>query len=54
LCVHISNVKARTGKNPRDPDMSTINRSTAGIVSREEIRILLENLKTYILGSISE
>lgn len=54
LCIHISRGKARTGKNPRDPIMSRINKSVAGTVSRAEIGNLLDNFKTNILGSLSE
>jgi len=54
LCTHILRGKARTGKNPIDPVMSRINKSTTGIVSREEIGNFLEKFRTKILGSLSE
>lgn len=45
LCIHISRGKARTGKNPRDHVMSTINRSAAGKLSRSKIGNFIDNLK---------
>jgi len=54
LCIHISRGKARTRKNPRDPLLSRITKSTAGTISREELGNFLDSFKTYILGSISE
>jgi len=54
LCVHISRGKERVGRSPRDPLLSRINKSTAGIVSREKIRNFLDTFKTDILGSLSE
>jgi len=54
LCIHNSRGKARTGKNPRDPLMSRINKSVAGTVSRVELGIFIDNFKTKILGSLSE
>jgi len=54
LWIHISRGKVRSGKNPRDSIMSKINKSTIGTVSRVEIGNLLDNFKTYILGSLSE
>ena len=54
LCIHISRSKERIRKNPRDPLLSRINKSTTGIVSRSELGNFIYNFKTYILGSLSE
>jgi len=53
LCIHISRGKARTRKNPRDPLMSRINKSSPRTVSRVELGNLLDKFKTNILGSFS-
>lgn len=54
LSEHISRGKARTRKISRDPLLSGVKKSTTGTVSRQEIGSLLDNFKTYILGSLSE
>jgi len=53
LCIHISRGKARTKKNPRDLILSRIIKSAAGTISRVELGNFLDNLKKYILGSLS-
>lgn len=42
LCIHISRGKERTRKNPRDPLMSRINKSTVGTTSRDELGNFLD------------
>ena len=54
LYIHISRGKAISRKNPRDPLLSRINKSAAGIVSRAELGNFLDNFITDILWRISE
>lgn len=54
LCVHLSRGKYKTGKGPRDPSLVRVNKSVTGSMSREEIGNMLDEFKSYILGSISE
>lgn len=54
LCVHLSRGKSKTGKGPRDPSLARVNKSATGSVSRAEIGDMLDELKTNIVGSLSE
>ena len=54
LCIHISRVNSRVGKNSRDSVISRINQYATGTISRDEIGNLLDEVKTNILGSLSE
>ena len=54
LCVHLSRGKSKTGKGPRDPSLVRANKSSTGSISRAEIGNMLDELKTNILGSLSE
>ena len=54
LCINLSRGKSKILKGPRNLSLSRVNKSTTGIVSREEIRNMLYEFKTKILGSLSE
>lgn len=54
LCIHILRGKTRTGKSPRDPLLSRINKFVARTISREKLGNFLDNFKTDFLGSLSE
>jgi len=54
LCVHLSRGKSKTGKDPRDPSLVRVKKSATGSVSRAEIGNMIYELKTDILGSLSE
>jgi len=54
FCVHLSRGKSKIGKGPRDPSLVRVNKSATGSVSRAEIRNMLDEFKTNILGSLSE
>ena len=54
LCVHLSSGNYKTRKGLRDPSLIRANKSATGSVSRAEIGNMLDELKTDILGSLSE
>lgn len=54
LWKHISRGRTKYGKNPRDPVMSRVSKSTSRTISREELGNFLVNFKTDILRNLSE
>jgi len=54
LCVHLSRGTSKTRKGPKYPSLIRPKKFATGLVSRAEIGNMLDEFKTYILGSLSE
>ena len=54
LCINLSRGKSKILKGPRDPALTRASKSASRTVNRAEIGNMLDEFKSYILGSLSE